>query len=88
MEFKPQDLLFLGALVILFLKRDPKFFVIAGLVCLVLAIHFYIWRYPILDRRSCNSPYNLYSCAKTGKKIYCMVRLWSLAISCDKLVYS
>ena len=44
MELKPQDLLFLGALVILFLKRDPKFFVIAGLICLVLTIPlFHQW---------------------------------------------
>lgn len=35
---KPQDLIFIVALVGLLLTRKPKWLVIAGLVCLVLAI--------------------------------------------------
>lgn len=38
MDFKPQDILFIIVLILLFIKRDPKMFVIAGLSCLVLAI--------------------------------------------------
>ncbi len=38
MDFKPQDLLFIIVFLLLLIKRDPKFFVIAGLSCLVLSI--------------------------------------------------
>lgn len=38
MNLKPQDLLFLLAITILFMKREPKFFVWAGLISLLLSI--------------------------------------------------
>lgn len=38
MDLKPQDLLFVVIFVILFIKRDPKFFAIAGLICISLSI--------------------------------------------------
>ena len=38
MDFKPQDLLFVVVLILLFIKRDPKFFVWAGLISIFLSI--------------------------------------------------
>lgn len=38
MFIKPQDLVFLAALVILLFKRDGRLFALAGLACLALSI--------------------------------------------------
>lgn len=38
MDFKPQDILFVLIFTLLIPKRDPKFFVLAGLFSLTLAI--------------------------------------------------
>ena len=44
MDLKPQDLIFFLALVLLFVKRDPKFFAWAGLISLILSIPlFHQW---------------------------------------------
>jgi hypothetical protein len=44
---KPQDILFIIVLlVVLLFKRNPKYFVVGGLVCLVLAMplfHFWVF---------------------------------------------
>ncbi len=34
MFFKPQDLLFILVLILLLLKRDPRWFAFAGIICL------------------------------------------------------
>jgi len=41
MEIKPQDILFIIVLILLLIKRSPKLFVSAGIVCLLLAIPLY-----------------------------------------------
>lgn len=38
MDLKPQDLLFFLVLALLFIKKDPKLFVWAGLISLILSI--------------------------------------------------
>jgi len=44
MEIKPQDLIFLVVLVPLIFKRNPNYFVIAGLLSLILSIPlFHQW---------------------------------------------
>lgn len=44
MPIKPQDLIFFIAFAILFYKRDPRYFSVAGLVCLALSMPlFYKW---------------------------------------------
>lgn len=41
---KPQDILFLIAVLALLIKREPKWFVLAGLLCLIAAIPlFSLW---------------------------------------------
>lgn len=51
MPIKPQDLAFLLTLVLLFIKRDPKFFAIAGLVSIILSIPlFYKWVFFTAER--------------------------------------
>ncbi len=44
MDFKPQDLIFIIVLALLLLKGDPRWFVSAGLISLVLSIPlFHQW---------------------------------------------
>jgi len=41
---KPQDFIFILILIILFWRRNPRYFIVAGLVCFVLSIPlFYFW---------------------------------------------
>lgn len=48
---KPQDILFIVLLLFLFWKRAPNWFVIAGLVCLVLSIPlFQFWVFFTAER--------------------------------------
>ena len=48
---KIQDILFVIILLIILLKRDPKWFVLAGLSCLILSIPlFYMWVFFTAER--------------------------------------
>ncbi|MBU3978463.1 hypothetical protein KKE68_02045 [Patescibacteria group bacterium] len=48
---KIQDIIFLIILAVLFYKINPKYFVIAGLVCFALAIPlFYLWIFFTAER--------------------------------------
>ena len=44
MDLKPQDIVFIIVLILLFIKRDPRLFAVLGLICLGLSIPlFYQW---------------------------------------------
>ncbi len=38
MDFKPQDLLFIAVFLLLLIKRDPRYFAIAGLICIGISV--------------------------------------------------
>jgi len=41
MSIKPQDILFIFALVLLLYKRNPNYFTIVGLICLAVSMPLY-----------------------------------------------
>ncbi len=48
---KPQDIIFLLIIVFLFIKKNPKFLVYAGLLCLILSIPlFAFWIFFTAER--------------------------------------
>lgn len=48
---KPQDLIFIVILIILLFRRNPHYFVIAGLLCLIFAIPFFsLWIFFTAER--------------------------------------
>ena len=51
MYIKPQDIIFIVILVLLFIKRDPRLFAIAGIASLFLSIPlFYKWVFFTAER--------------------------------------
>ena len=51
MEFKPQDIIFAVVLSLLVFRRDPKYFVYAGILSLLIAMPlFYKWIFFTAER--------------------------------------